>query len=634
MFDSIRKHQRLLLFFLVILILPAFVFFGISGYDRMGGDRAVASVEGSSISEQEFAQAQRRQIEDLRRVLGDGVDPAMFDTPSARNEILEGLIARRVLSVHAGKARIAVTDERLREAILEMPGLRRENGGFDEARYRALLSSQNLTPLGFESMLRADLIIESMPQAIGASGFVPTQVRDRLIALQQERRELREMRFSPDDFAATIKPTDEQLRQFYDEQARLFETPETVRIEYVVLGRDALAQQVSVSPDELKAYYEQNRDRFGTQEERRASHILLQPGADAKATVEQLMTQLQANPGRFAAVAKERSVDPGSAAQGGDLGFFDRGSMVKPFADAAFDMKKGEIRGPVESEFGVHIIQLTDVRPAQVKTFEQVRPQIEADIRAQQAGSRFAEAAEGFTNTVYEQSDTLKPAADKFGLSVRTAVIEGRRPPKDAEAGSPLSSPRLLSAIFSDDSLRNKRNTDAVEIAPGVIASARVVEFTPPQRRPFDQVQEEVRQRFVAAEAIKLARAAGEERLKQLRANNAPGDGAKGFGMAKTVQRGAPGDMPPQAIDAVFRLPADGLPRHAGVDLGEQGYGIYQLVRVTPPSKEEIAQRSDVIGQQLAQAIAQQEVAGFLESLKQRTKITRNPERLARDQRP
>jgi peptidyl-prolyl cis-trans isomerase D len=631
MFDTIRKHQRLLLFFLVILILPAFVFFGISGYDRMGGDRAVASVDGNSISEQEFAQAQRRQVDELRRVLGDAVDPAMFDTPSARAEILEGLIARRVLSVHAGKARIAVTDERLRDAILEIPGLRREDGSFDEARYRALLSAQNLTPLGFEALLRSDLIIESMPEAIGASGIFPSQVRDRLIAMQQERRELRELRFAPADHVASIKPTAEQLRQFHDEQARLFETPETVRIEYVVLGRDALAQQVNVSPDELKAYYEQNRERFGTQEERRASHILLQPGPDAKAVAEKLVTQLQAAPGRFAAVAKERSADPGSAAQGGDLGFFDRGSMVKPFADAAFEMKKGEIRGPVQSEFGLHIIQLTDVRPAQVKTFEQVRPQIEADIRTQQAGSRFAEAAEGFTNTVYEQSDTLKPAAEKFGLAVRTAVIEGRRPPRGAEAGSPLASPRLLSAIFSDDVLRNKRNTDAVEIAPGVLASARVVEYAPPQRRPFEEVEEAVRQRFVAAEAIKLARAAGEERLKQLQAKDAPGDAARGFGPVRTVQRGAPGELPPQAIEAVFRLPPDGLPRHAGVDLGEQGYGIYQLVKVTPPSKEEIAQRSEAIGQQLAQAIAQQEVASFLESLKQRTKIVRNPERLARD---
>jgi peptidyl-prolyl cis-trans isomerase D len=631
MFDSIRKHQRLLLFFLIILILPAFVFFGISGYDRMlDGDRGVASVEGSSITEQEFAQAQRRQIDELRRVLGDAVDPAMFDTPQARAEILEGLIARRVLAVHAGNARIAVTDERLRDAILEIPGLRREDGSFDDARYRALLSAQNLSPLGFEAMLRSDLIIETMPEAIGGSGIVPTQVRDRLIAMQQERRDVRELRFTPADFAASIDPTPQQLRQFYDEQARLFETPETVRIEYVVLGRDTLAQQVSVGPDELKAYYEQNRDRFGTQEERRASHILLQPGPEAKATAEQLVAQLQANPGRFAALAKERSADPGSAGQGGDLGFFDRGSMVKPFADAAFDMKKGEIRGPVESEFGLHIIQLTEVRPAQVKSFEQVRPQIEADFRNQQAGARYAEAAESFTNTVYEQSDTLKPAAEKFNLPVQTALIEGRRPPRDAGPGSPLTSPRLLAAIFSDDVLRNKRNTDAVEVAPGVLASARVVEFTPPQRRPFEEVQAEVRKRFVASEAVRRAQAAGDERLKQLRADIAPADAAKGFGPARTVQRGAPGEVPPQAIDAVFRLPADGLPRHAGVDLGEQGYAIYQLVKVTAASPEEIAQRSEVIGQQLARALAQQDVANYLESLKQRTKVVRNPERLAR----
>jgi peptidyl-prolyl cis-trans isomerase D len=631
MFDSIRKHQRILLFFLVILILPAFAFFGISGYDRMlAGEQGVASVEGASITEQEFIEAQRRQMDGLRRMLGDSVDASMFDTPEARAEILEGLVSRRVLATHAGKARIAVTDEQLRDAILEIPGLRREDGSFDEARYRALLSAQNLTPIGFENMLRGDLFVQAMPDSVSESAFVPATVRDRIIALQQERRDVRELRFLPQAYAGSVRPTPEQLRKYHEDNPRLFEAPETARIEYVVLGREALAQQVRVNPDELRAYYDQNRERFGTPEERRASHILVPAGPDAEKVATALVQQLRANPAQFAALAKERSADPGSAAQGGDLGFFDRNSMVKPFADAAFDMAKGEIRGPVQTEFGLHVIQLTDIRPGQTKTFEQVRPQIEAETRSQQAAQRFAEAADSFSNTVYEQSDSLKPAADKFGLSVQEATLTGRRPPRDAAPGSALSSPRLVSALFSDDALKNKRNTEAIEVAPGMLAAARVVAYTPAQRRPFDQVEDEVRRRFVAEESARLARQAGEQRLKALQQAQTAAEARQGFGPAKTVQRGSPGDLPPQAVEPIFRLPANELPRQVGVDLAEEGFAIYELVKVAPPSAEEIAQRREAFEQQLARAVAQQDLAAYLASLKQRTKISRYPERLTR----
>jgi len=631
MFDSIRKHQRILLFFLVILILPAFAFFGISGYDRMlAGDRGVASVEGNPITEQEFAEAQRRQLDGLRQMLGDAIDPAMFDTPEARAEILEGLVSRRVLATHAEKGRIAVTDERLRDAILEIPGLRREDGSFDEARYRALLSAQNLTPLGFERMLRGDLFVQALPDSVGESAFIPGRVRDRVIALQQERREVRELRFSPSAFSAEVKPTAEQLSKYHEDNARLFEAPEAARIEYVVLGRDVLAQRVRVNPEELRAYYEQNRERFGTPEERRASHILVPAGPEAQTLASDLVAQLKADPKRFAALARERSVDPGSAAQGGDLGFFDRGTMLKPFADAAFEMAKGEIRGPVQTEFGLHVIQLTDIKPGQYKAFDEVRPQIESDMRNQLAAQRFAESAEAFSNTVYEQSDSLKPAAEKFDLPVQEATLTGRRPPRDIAPGSPLSNPRLISALFSDDVLRNKRNTDAIEVAPGMLAAARVVAYTPPQRRPFEQVQDEVRRRFVAEESARLAREAGEQRLKAMQQADASSSVRQGFGSAKTIQRGAPSDLAPRAVESVFRLPAGDLPRHAGVDLGDEGFVIYELVKVATPTTEEIAQRREAFEQQLARAVAQQELAAYVEALKQRTKITRHPERIAR----
>lgn len=625
MFDSIRRHQRLLQFVLLILILPAFVFFGISGYDGMlSQDRGVATVAGQQITQQEFDAARRQQIERVRQMLGDGIDAKMFDTPEARTEILEGLISQRVIAGEAGAQRISVTDARVRETILGIPGLLKADGSFDDARYKALLSAQNMTAAGFEAQLRGDLALQALPDAVQASAMMPRAVRDRIVALQEERREIRELRFPAADYASKVVPTDEQITAFYERHGAMFETPETAKVEYVVLTREALAARVAVSPDELRTYYEQNRARYGTPEERRASHILVKAGSDAKAKAEALLAQLKADPSKFAALAKSNSDDPGSAAQGGDLGFFARGTMVKPFADAAFEMKEGEVRGPVETEFGQHVILLTGIKPAAERPFEAVRPELEREVRAQQASQKYAEAAEQFTNLVYEQSDSLKPAADRFGLEIRAADSVRRQPAPDAPRGSALASARLLAALFGDEALRNKRNTEAIELAPGQLAAARVVEHRPAQRRPLAEVRDEVRARVVAEEAGRLARAAGEARLAELKAGKGE---AAGFGAPKTVSRLDPGGLAQAALEVVFRLPSEPAPAYGGIDLGQQGFAVVQLVRVSAPPAAEVAQREANYAQQLERVAAQQDVVGYVDALKTRSKIVRHPER-------
>ena len=626
MFDAIRKHQRVLQFVLLILILPAFVFFGISGYDGMlSRDRGLASVAGQDILQQEFDAAQRQQIDQVRQMLGDSVDTRLFDTPEARKEILEGLISQRTVAAEAASRQIAVTDERVRQTILSIPGLRREDGTFDDARYKALLSSQNLSAPAFEARVRSDLALQALPESVQSSAFVPRTVRERFAALQGERREVRELRFAVADYAGKVEPTDAQLAAYYEANGRAFETPESARIEYVVLDREALAAQVAVSPDDLKTYYEQNKARYATPEERRASHILVKAGPDARSKAEALLAQIKADPSKFETLAKSNSDDPGSAPQGGDLGFFVRSAMVKPFADAAFEMKEGEVRGLVETEFGQHIIRLTGIRPGGERPFDAVRAELEREVKAQQAGQKYAEAAESFTNTVYEQSDSLKPAADKWKLQIRTAENVRRQPAPDAQRGSPLASGRLLAAIFSDEALRNKRNTEAVEVAPGRLAAARIVEYRAPQRRPLAEVRDEVRQRVIAEEAAKLAKQAGEAKLAELKAGK--GDAA-GLSAPKSVSRSDPGGLPQPALEAVFRLPGDAVPGWAGVDLGGQGYLIVQLSKTTMPPADELAKLQAASDAQLGQALGQQDMMTWVDALKARTKIVRHPERL------
>jgi len=627
MFDSIRKRQRLLMLILLLLIMPAFVFWGISGYDGMlSRERSVGSVDGQPISRQEFDAAQRQQVERLRQMLGDAVDTRLFDTPDARREVLEGLIAQRVVANQSQQRRVAVTDAQLRAAILAIPGLTREDGSFDDARYRALLSQQNMTPAGFEARLRVDLALQSLPESIQVSAMVPKAVLEQIAVMLEERREVRELRFAPADFATKVNPTDDQLKAYYAANAQAFETPESARIEYVVLDREAVAATISVGGDDLKAYYEQNRARFGTAEERRASHILIKAAPDAKAKAEQLLEKLKADPSQFEALAKSASDDPGSAAQGGDLGFFGKDMMVKPFADAVFSMKENEIRGPVESEFGQHIIRLTSIKPGTEKPFESVRAEVERDVRMQQAGQKYAEAAEAFTNMVYEQSDSLKAAADKFQLTIQTADSVVRQPAPDAAPGSPLASARLLSAVFSDEAIRNKRNTEALEVAPGRLASARVVEHRPTQRKPLDEVRDTVRQRVIEMEAARLAKEAGEARLATLKAGQ--GDLA-GFSAPRVVTRGESAGLVQPALDVIFQLPAQPLPAFGGVDLGLQGFAVVQMVSLTPATTEQIAQRRAALEPQIVRSMAQQDVVDYLDALKARSKVVRNLDRLA-----
>jgi len=592
----------------------------------------VARVAGVPVSRQEFEQARRRQLDQLRQVLGDQADAKLLDSPEMVGEVLDDLIARRALLIEAERRRIVTTDARLRETIASIPGLRKPDGGFDMDRYRALLGAQGLSEAGFEAQMRMDLAMQALPDSVGSSAFMPRAVIDRLVGLQEQVREVRELVLRPADFVAQVKPTDEQLRKHYEANASAFETPESAKVQYVVLGAEALASQVVLGADDVRTYYEQNKARYAAPDERRASHLLvkLEPGAsdEAKKAARERAEGLakQAREGAdFAALAKANSQDPGSAAAGGDLGFFTRDTMVKPFADAAFSMKEGEIAGPVESEFGYHVIKLTGIKAGSQRGFEQVRGEIEQDLRNQQASRRFAEAADAFSNMVYEQSDSLEPAAEKFGLKIVTEDNVTRSGVDGAQGRSPLANPKLLAALFSPDAIKAKRNTDAVDVGGSTLVSARIVEHRPASRKPFDAVAEQVRARVIEQESRRLAVEAGQAKLKALR-EGAP---AAGLGEPRPVTRAGKPTVSAAAVDALFRAPAQTLPAWVGVELGAGGYGIYQISKVTMPPEELLAQRRPQYAQQLAQLQGQQAVFDYVESLKARSKVERHPERVS-----
>ncbi|MGB2817395.1 MAG: SurA N-terminal domain-containing protein [Burkholderiaceae bacterium] len=614
MFESVRTHRRWMMLFMLVLIFPSFVFFGIQGYNSfMGGENALAKVDGSPVTQQEFDQAQRERIERLRQQFGPDFDPRLLETQEARASILDGLVLNRALANEASKSGIVITTDRLREIIASVPGFQ-EDGKFSYDKYKAYVASQGMTESMFEQRVREDLRKQALVQAVVESATVPKTVATRLDTMLREQREVREMRFTVEQFLPKVKVTDEQVAQFYEKNRTLFETPESANVEYLVLSPETIAGAGTVPEADVKAYYEQNKARYGTDEQRRASHILITAeGSDkaaARKKAEQLLAQVKAKPADFEKLARENSKDPGSAAQGGDLGFFGKGMMVKPFEEAVFKLQPGEISDIVESDFGFHIIRLTEVKPAQIRPFEQVRGDIERDLKTQQAQKEFAKAADQFTNLVYEQADSLQPAADALKLKVQKVDALTRR------GLAPFINARVVDALFSEDSLKSRKNTQAIEVGTNTIVSARMVDHKPAAVKPLDEVKGQVRQLVEQREALRLAKEAGEAKVAELRKQ--PGDA--GFSPAKSISRSKPEGLPPSAVNAIMRAPADKLPAYVGTELENTGYLVAQIVSSKIGEAGSTEQR-DAQNRVLAQQAAAADEIAYAEGLKARHNV-------------
>ena len=626
MFDFVRQHNRIMQFLLFLLIFPSFVLFGLEGYSRFKDQgQVVASVDGQDITQAEWDNAHRQQVERLRAAMPTA-DVKLFDSPEARQSSLESLVRERVWQRAANQLKLTVSDQRLAAQLQQdanIAGLRRPDGSLDTERYRQLLGAQGMTPEMFEARVRAEMASRQVTAGVAQGSFAPASLANVSLDAFYERREVRVARFDAGDFAAQIKPTDEALQAYYQAHSAQFASPERADVEYVVLDLAAIQKSVVVPESELRSFYEQNQSRLAALEERRASHILLAadksaPAAErakAQAQAEDLLAQLRKSPEKFAELARKHSQDPGSAAKGGDLDFFARGAMVKPFEEAVFQLKKGETSGVVETDFGFHIIRLTDVRTPKAKSFEESRASLEADARRQLAQRKFAEAADTFTNTVYEQSDSLKPVADKLKLEVQRAQGLTR----DAQPGTVpavLGNPKVLAAIFAADTLDKQRNTEAVEVGPSQLVAARVVKHTPASTLPLEQVKAQVRERVVAEQAAQRAQQEGQQRLQAWKAQP---DQAR-LGALQTVSREDKTNLPTSVVEAALRASSQSLPAWVGVDLGNRGYAVVKVEKVLPRDAQATPERRRE-REQYAQWWATAETLAYYQHLKQQLKV-------------
>jgi len=620
MFDLVHKNKRLIQIILAIVVLP-FAFWGVDSYTRsVNTSDAVATVNGSKITQQEFGNALRQQQDRLRQQLGKNFDPAMLDSPEMKRAVLENLVSQRLMLQSARDVRLVVTDEQVAGVISGIEAFQ-DGGKFDRKRYEAVLANQGKSPIGFEEHLREDMLWQQMEDAYLQNGYSPNSVVEKIIRLNEQQRTVSVSPVSLQTFIAQAKVDEDALKKYYNQNMQEFQVREKAKVEYVKFTIDDLLNKIDVSNEELHKYYDEHLGEMGTPEERRAAHILISVPANAsqekqdaaRDKAEQLLQQIRKTPAKFAELARQNSQDPGSAANGGDLGFIGRGMMVKPFEDAVFALKSGELSGLVKSDFGYHIIKLLAIKPSRTIPFAEAREGIFNKLRQQNAAGKFAELAEKFSNTVYEQSDTLKPAADLIGVSIERSgwLTNG------VDAGEPWTT-KMLQAIFTDEVVKNKRNTAAIEVAPNTLIAARVIEYMPVAVSAFADVREVIRQKLLLKQAMEMSAEQGKTMLAQLQSGESRPKLT--WGPAQTITRAQHGSLDAGLVNRIFQANPGSLPYYVGIEAGQKGYFLARIDAVKDGDSNGEEKRLRY-AQQLRQLTGEEMFRAYLADARQRADI-------------
>lgn len=608
MLQAFRTHKRWMMFIAMIFIIPSFVVTGIYSYNRMSdSENDLATVGDTSITMMDFDNAKRQYLDNFRRQMGQSFKPNMLDTAEARASILAALISDRAISLEIASEYMNVGEADAINLVKQAPAFQRD-GKFSTEAYQQFLNSMGKSDEQFVLELRRDLTRQMLLSAVSQTTQASNTVAQRIHDLLTEERTIRTFEIKPTAFLKSVSVTDAEAQSYYDQNKSLFAVPESVDIEYVVLSPESY-KNIKASEDDIKTFYEQNLQRFSTPEERRASHILIavnneKTDADAKKEADEIYKQLQADPSKFAQLAKSKSADPGSARQGGDLGFFQKGMMVPEFDNAVFSGKKGDLIAPVKTQFGYHIIKIVDVKPAQAKPLKEVRAEIEALYQQQAAIRAFAEDAENFSNMVYEQSESLQPVAERFGLKIQTV----KNVTRDFE--DQLINPNVIEALYGFDVLEDKRNSNAIEVASNTLLSARVTAHHKQTVKTFDEVKGDIVATLKNQKATEAARAQGSADIaKLLDKKSASGK----FGDKTVISRERPGAYAYEVVTAALRPDANKLPTYTGVQTQDGSYFVIEVQssKKIEASPEQLAMRKA----ELAQLYSNPEQAAFISGL-------------------
>ena len=633
MLQEIRERaQGWIAWAIVILITIPFALWGIQSYLGVGSEPIVATVNGTEIKTRDLDMRVEETRMRMRERLGAAYRPELFEGAALRDQVLEGMIQEQLLLQSSHDIGLRASSLELQGAILANPAFQRD-GRFDKESYDRMLQMQGISPLQYEDSLRQRIVGTQIQRALAASELVTEQELAESVRLDRQQRRLSYLRLPKAEFRDETPLPEEEIQAWYESHADRYRTPERVKLTYLVLEAAKLDAGQPVAEEALRERYAEQLETFRTPEQRRARHILvtLEPGADdaaeaeAKARAEAIRARLMAGEA-FASVAQEVSQDPGSAAQGGDLGLFGKGVMDPAFEGAAFALNVGQVSEPVRSPFGYHLIEVTEVQPESLKPFEEVRDQLATEVSQGSSESAFYDMAERLANLVYEHPDSLEPAATALGLPLQTSDWLGREGGADL-----LANPKVVAAAFSDEVLREGTNSDLIEPEPEVLQAIvlRVTEHEEAAPKPLAEVREEIITTLRDRKAADAAQAAAKAMVERLQAGESLASLAGNQSVTETglVARDT-AEVPAEILGLAFTLPrtAVGVPSY-GFKAASGGdavvVAVIEVVDGDPASLDETARQG--VNRELAQVLGSSYFDTLLKDMAFRAKIEREP---------
>lgn len=621
MLEVIRAHSKGWLAKLILtLITVPFALFGIDAYLKdAGAGASVAKVDGATISIQEYRNAMQSLRDRLQKE--NPKDIGALDSPEVKQSVLDRLINTRLLNAEVDNNNFKVTNEQLAQFITSLPEFQ-QGGKFSQEVYDKLLSQNQMTPSQFEKKMRGELLLQQVRDGFPGLAFTSKAVEDAVLNVEHQQREVSVAEIKTADFISQVNVDPSEVQAYYEKHKDKFKVPEQVKLEFVMLSANTLIPKMQTTDEEAKKFYDENASKFQGSEQRHASHILIgasanaspEAKAEAKKKAEQVLAEVKKNPAKFAELAKKYSQDPGSAEKGGDLGTFGRGSMVKPFEDAAFSMKLGEVSGLVQSDFGYHIIKLTEI-VGQGQGFETLKPQIRAELMYQKALVKFSEQAEAFSATVYEQSTSLKPVADAYNIPVQKTEWLSY-----ADGAKFFKSDKLMTLVFTNEVLKDKRNTEAVEVSNNTLVSARVVEYKASAPRSFDEVKGGIADLLKIEKATKLAIDKGAASLASLKSSKEVA-GLDWITPVVVDRKNAQG-LTDLTMSNVFKVDTNKLPAYAGIADSQKGYLLIKVTAIQNKLADEESRKTALLD--LRTAMASEFSSAYVGTLKSNKKIMVN----------
>lgn len=516
MLQFIRDQaQGWVAWFIVGLISIPFALWGVNSYLTGPSDVVVATVNGEPIKQAEFQQSFKQYRDRMREMMGERFDPAMFEGLAVKQSVLDGLIDQKLLFTASNKLGQRISDRDINGLIQSTPAFQSE-GSFDPERYRMMLARVGLTPVAYETQLRTDLLAQELTNNIQKSTLVTENSIDNVLRLEKQTRDIAYGVVAAQAQLEQVEVTEQEIRDFYDANKINYMAPERIAVDYIELSVVELAKVVEVDETSLQQFYVDNQDQFVGPEQRQASHILIE--GDEKEALELLATIKQRlDDGEdFAVLAKEFSSDTGSAAEGGDLGFFQRGVMDPAFEEVVFSLSTiGDVSEPVKTEFGYHLIELTAIKVAEGQSYADARADIERVYRNQQAEELFYEQAELLADLSYENPDNLDVTAEELSLTIKTTDAFTRSGGTGIAANK-----KVIDIAFSEDVLNNELNSTVIELTKSHLLVLHKNNYIAASQLPFDSISPAIKEQLRFERARDMARQKGEAIMVQLKSGD------------------------------------------------------------------------------------------------------------------